>query len=32
MTEVRNLLCIAAPDINKVNLDAEEKKYKIQSN
>lgn len=32
MADVRTLLGIAAPDINKVDLDAEEKKYKIQSN
>lgn len=30
MTEVRQLLGIPTPDYSKVNLDAEEKKYKIQ--
>jgi adenylate cyclase len=30
LSEVRNLLGIAAPDISKVDTDAEEKKYKIQ--
>jgi adenylate cyclase len=30
LSELRNLLGIPAPDINKVNTNAEEKKYKIQ--
>jgi adenylate cyclase len=32
LSEVRDLLGIAAPDISKVDTDAEEKKYKIQGN
>jgi adenylate cyclase len=32
LSEVRALLGIAAPDISKVDTDAEEKKYKIQGN
>ena len=32
MAEVRKLLGITPPDINKVDLDGEEKKYKIQGN
>ena len=32
MADVRKLLGIATPDLNKVDLDGEEKKYKIQGN
>ena len=32
MAEVRNLLGIIPPDMNKVDLDGEEKKYKIEGN
>jgi adenylate cyclase len=31
LAEVRSLLGIPAPDISKVDLDAEEKKYKIDT-